>query len=86
MTFTKGFAALLDEMLDGFLDDEDGMLASKTEGLESSIETLDDKTERLEARMTIIEARYRAQYQRLDVLMSSMSNISTYLAQQLGSN
>lgn len=86
VTFTKGFAALLDEMLDEFLDDEDGMLASKTEGLESSIETLDDKTERLEARMTIIEARYRAQYQRLDVLMSSMSNISTYLAQQLGSN
>lgn len=86
VTFTKGFAALLDEMLDEFLDDEDGMLATKTEGLESSIETLDDKTERLEARMTIIEARYRAQYQRLDVLMSSMSNISTYLAQQLSSN
>lgn len=86
VTFTKGFAALLDEMLDGFLDDEDGILASKTDGLESSIETLDDKTERLEARMTIIEARYRAQYQRLDVLMSSMSSISTYLSQQLGSS
>ena len=86
VTFTKGFAALLDEMLDDFLDDEDGILASKTDGLESSIETLDDKTERLEARMTIIEARYRAQYQRLDVLMSSMSSISTYLSQQLGSS
>lgn len=85
VTFTKGFAALLDEMLDGFLDEDEGILASKTDGLESSIETLDDKTERLEARMTIIEARYRAQYQRLDVLMSSMSNISTYLTQQLSS-
>lgn len=85
VTFTKGFAALLDEMIDGFLDEDEGILASKTDGLESSIETLDDKTERLEARMTIIEARYRAQYQRLDVLMSSMSNISTYLSQQLSS-
>lgn len=85
VTFTKGFAALLDEMIAGFLDEDEGILASKTDGLESSIETLDDKTERLEARMTIIEARYRAQYQRLDVLMSSMSNISTYLSQQLKS-
>ncbi len=85
VTFTKGFAALLDEMLEDYLDDEDGLLASKTEGLESSIENLDDKTERLEARMTIIEARYRAQYQRLDVLMSSMNNISSYLTQQLSS-
>lgn len=85
VTFTKGFAALLDEMIDGFLDEDEGILASKTDGLESSIETLDDKTERLEARMSIIEARYRAQYQRLDVLMSSMSNISTYLSQQLSS-
>lgn len=83
VTFTKGFAALLDEMIEGFLDEDEGILASKTDGLESSIETLDDKTERLEARMTVIEARYRAQYQRLDVLMSSMSNISTYLSQQL---
>lgn len=83
VTFTKGFAALLDEMIEGFLDEDKGILASKTDGLESSIETLDDKTERLEARMTVIEARYRAQYQRLDVLMSSMSNISTYLSQQL---
>lgn len=83
VTFTKGFAALLDEMIEGFLDEDTGILASKTDGLNSSIEALDDKAERMEARLVIIEARYRAQYSRLDTLMSNMSSLSSYLTQQI---
>jgi flagellar hook-associated protein 2 len=83
VTFTKGFAALLDELISDYLDSEDGLIATKTDGFEASIDTLDEKTERLETRLTVIEARYRAQYARLDTVLSNMSSISTYLSQQL---
>lgn len=83
VTFTKGFAALLDEMIEEFLDEDDGILEAKTDGLNDSIEILDDKTERLELRLTMVEARYRAQYARLDVLLANMNSTSSYLTQQI---
>lgn len=83
VTFTKGFAALLDEMIEDYLDEDEGILAAKTDGLNDSIEVLDEKTERLEIRLTIIEARYRAQYSRLDTLMANMNSLSGYLSQQI---
>lgn len=84
VTFTKGYAAKLETFIDQLLDDEEGILAIKTEGFNSSIETLDTQTERLERRMEAIEARYRAQFSQLDTLISGMQTTSSYLAQQLG--
>jgi len=82
VTFTKGYAALLDEFINNILDD-DGILATKTEGFNSSIKSLDTQSERLNTRMSVIEARYRAQYSKLDTLISSMNTTSSFLTQQI---
>jgi len=84
VSFKKGYAALLDEFIGNVLDTE-GTLAAKTEGLNSSIKLLDGQTERLNLRLGIIEARYRAQYGRLDTLISSMNTTSSFLTQQINS-
>ncbi len=82
VTFTKGYAALLGEFIDSILDDE-GVLATKTEGFNSSIKSLDAQTERLNTRLAVVEARYRAQYTRLDGLISNMRTTSSFLTQQI---
>jgi len=82
VNFSLGYAAKLSTLLDNLLS-EDGILAARTEGINSSIERLDTQTERLTSRLTVIESRYRAQYSKLDVLLTSMSSTSSFLTQQI---
>ena len=82
VNFSLGYAAKLNTLLENLLS-EDGILAARTDGINSSIERLDTQTERLNARMTVLESRYRAQYSRLDVLLTSMSSTSSFLSQQI---
>lgn len=82
VNFSLGYAAKLSTLLDNLLS-EDGILAARTDGINSSIERLDTQTERLNARLTVIESRYRAQYSKLDVLLTSMSSTSNFLTQQI---
>lgn len=82
VTFTKGYAAKLDSFIESLLA-EDGVLQTKTDGFNSSIKSLDTQTERLNRRMSTIEARYRAQFTKLDSLISGMQSTSSYLTQQL---
>lgn len=82
VNFSLGYAAKLNSLLENLLSD-DGVLAARTDGINSSIERLDKQTERLNDRLTLIESRYRAQYSKLDVLLTSMSSTSTFLTQQI---
>ena len=82
ITFTRGYAAQLDSVITNLLSD-DGILASRTDGINSSIKRLDKQTSLLEVRMTSVEARYRAQFTKLDTLLSSMSTTSSFLSQQI---
>lgn len=82
VNFSLGYAAKLSSLLDNLLS-EDGVLAARTEGINSSIERLDKQAERLNDRLTLIESRYRAQYSKLDVLLTSMSSTSSFLTQQI---
>jgi len=82
VNFSQGYAAKLSTLLDSLLSD-DGILAARTDGINSSIKRLDTQTERITSRLTAIEDRYRAQYARLDVLLTSMSSTSTFLTQQI---
>jgi len=84
ITFVKGYAAQLDDILDGLLDEE-GLLAARTDGITESVKRLEKQTDAFNIKMTLIEKRYRDQYTRLDTLLSSLQNTSSYLAQQIQS-
>lgn len=82
ITFSKGLAGELSSLLSGWLDST-GPLATKTDGIQSSIKDLNNKADDINSRLPAIEARYRAQYARLDALLSSMQSTSSYLTQQI---
>lgn len=84
ITFVKGYAAQLDDILDGLLDEE-GLLAARTDGITESVKRLEKQTDAFNIKLTLIEKRYRDQYTRLDTLLSSLQNTSSYLAQQIQS-
>ena len=82
INFTIGYAAQLDNIITKLLSD-DGLLKVRTDGMQSSITRLDKQTEALNVRLAAVEARYRAQFNKLDSLLSSMSSTSSFLTQQL---
>jgi flagellar hook-associated protein 2 len=82
VNFSKGYAFHLDKLVGGFLGDK-GLLGSRTDGLKSSIKDLGKQSEALQTRLANTEARYRKQFQALDVTISKMNSTSNYLAQQL---
>lgn len=84
VNFSIGYAAQLDGIITNLLG-TDGILASRTDGINSSITRLDKQAASIAVRLTAIEARYRAQFTRLDTLLSSMSTTSTFLTQQIAS-
>lgn len=84
VNFSIGYAAQLDSVIKNLLSDE-GILASRTDGINDSIKRLDKQTDALNVRLASIEARYRAQFTKLDTLLSSMSTTSSFLTQQIAS-
>lgn len=82
INFSIGYAAQLDSVIKNLLSDE-GILASRTDGINESIKRLDKQTDALNVRLVSIEARYRAQFTKLDTLLASMSSTSAFLTQQL---
>ena len=61
----------------------DGMIGSSIDTISDSIQSLGEKRLRIQDRLVLIEARYRKQYSALDALVSSMSQTSSFLEQQL---
>ncbi|MFD1121551.1 flagellar filament capping protein FliD [Methylophilus flavus] len=82
VTFNKGLAGELSSMIGGWLDTT-GSLTVKTDGIQTSIKALNKKSTDLSAKLPAIEARYRAQYAKLDALLSGMQSTSSYLSQQI---
>jgi flagellar hook-associated protein 2 len=78
----EGFAGKVKTLVSSFLDTE-GLLEARTTGLNANIKTIDDKKFRMEERLLMIEQRYRTQFGALDLSMSKMQSLSTYLGQQL---
>jgi len=62
---------------------DDGILAARTDGINTSIKNIDKQSDAISTRLTAVEARYRAQFNKLETLISSMSSTSTYLSQQI---
>ena len=84
VNFTIGYASKLDSIITNLLSDG-GILSSRTEGINTSITRLNKQADTINIRLTAIEASYRAQYTKLDTLMSSLSTTSTFLTQQISS-
>ncbi len=84
VTFSLGYAVQLDRVISNLLSD-DGILATRTTGINDSIKRLDKQAEAINVRLVSIEARYRAQFTKLDTLMSTMSTTSSFLTQQIAS-
>ncbi len=84
VTYSAGYATQLDGILSSLLDTE-GILQTRTDGMNDSIKRLDKQTDAINVRLTAIEKRYREQFTKLDSLLNSLQNTSSYLTQQIKS-
>lgn len=78
---TDGFAKQTSVTLGQLLDDN-GPIATRTEGFKSQIDRLDDRFVREEDLIATTVERYRKQFAQLDSLIASMNSTSAYLGQQ----
>lgn len=82
ISYTQGYAFLLKQLTTSVLASNGSISASTTE-LNNSIKSIADRTAVLQQRLVVTEARYRAQFTKLDQMLSSMNTTSTFLTQQL---
>lgn len=82
VSFSNGYAAQLDELMDSFLGSS-GLVAGRTDGLNRSIQDVNKTRDLMNSRLMDIEKRYRAQFTALDTLISGMTTTSNFLSQQL---
>lgn len=80
---TEGFAVRMQAMA-ADLQQADGLLDSREDGLNDRISASQDRQEIKEYNLVQIEARLRKQYSALDAMLGSMQAQSSYLSQQLG--
>jgi len=74
------FKAFTDELLA-----YEGTLNAKTDSLNDQLTRNKSEVDKVEKRATTVEARLRAQYSALDVKMSSLSSLSSYVTQMVTS-
>jgi flagellar hook-associated protein 2 len=82
VTFTQGYASILDQLVDSFLG-EDGLLFSRTDGINSTIRRIGQSQEAMQNRLDQVEKRYREQFTALDATISNLQQTSSFLTQQL---
>ena len=80
--YSQGYAYRLNAVATDLLD-SGGVLAGRTDGISASIKDIDKRRDAWTQRLTDIELRYRAQFTRLDTMVSSLQRTSTFLTQQL---
>ncbi len=83
VTYSEGYAAQLNTLVAQYLDPTNGAIATRTNGLNASIKDIGDQRDALNVRLAAIEQQYRAQFTALDTMMSSMTQTSSFLTQQL---
>jgi len=82
ISFSQGYAYQLNNLATTMLS-KTGQITSRTDGINKSIADVAKQRATFADKLTGIEARYRAQYSRLDVMLSQMQTTSSYLTQQL---
>ncbi len=85
ISFSNGFVSGLDDLIDNFLDDNDGLIGNREDGLQISLDDLVGQREDLDLRISQLEARLISQFSALDALVAQLSSTSTFLSLQLAS-
>ena len=80
---SDGYAQRIGTVLDRYLDDTEGVLTDRLDGIEASIEDLDDQREALSLRLESVETRLLKQFNALDALVGQLTSTSNFLSQQL---
>lgn len=80
---TVGYGSRINTLVSNFIFGTDAVLNGRIDSLNSSIKDIDNQRTQENARLSDVEARYYAQFNNLDTLISSMTQTQTYLTQQL---
>ncbi|MBO1111074.1 flagellar filament capping protein FliD [Bordetella petrii] len=76
-----GLAEKMQAATDGILGSK-GSIQTRTNGLQDTVDTLQDQYDRTKVSIQATMDNYRAQFTRLDALVTQMNGISNYLTQQ----
>lgn len=79
---TEGLAQAFTTALSGY-QDADGILDFRTESLQSRLDGIDDDRDTLTRRMDALEARLRSQFIAMDILVSQLQSVGSFLTNQL---
>ena len=82
-TGVEGIADKFKNYLAGSTDSINGIYASRKTSTDRSLKNIDNNIEAIERRLVQRERTMRAQFESLELLMSSMNSTSSYLAQQM---
>lgn len=82
VTYISGIADQLKDLLQGYLDPNGGLLATKFETLDKQNELLAEEKENFENRITVREAQLAAQFAYNDAIIAQLNTTSNYLTQQ----
>lgn len=84
VTFTRGIAVQLDNLLAKATGSK-GILSSRLDSFTSQSKDIQAQEEKVSAQLEVKKARYTAQFNTLDGLLSNMQSQMSYLTQQLSS-
>lgn len=79
---TKGISGVLTNTLKE-LAGENGLLTNVTDGIETSMERIQERAKDMQESINASVARYRQQFQQLDIMMAQLNSTKAYLSQQL---
>jgi flagellar hook-associated protein 2 len=82
----NGIFQALDGRLDIVLDPDTGSMSLRQESLDTQIEDLQDQIESSEANLEIYEETLRQQFTNLEIVLSRMQTMSSYLTQLFSTN
>ncbi len=82
INFAHGFAYKLEELVDSMLKN-DSLIDSRIDGINAKIKDIELQRDSLTQRLEGVEDRIRAQFSALDTMISSMTQTSNFLQQQL---
>ncbi len=82
VTYIAGVADQLKDLLQGILDPDLGIIATKFDTLDDQNETLAEDKESFEARISATEARLKAQFLYNDAIIATLKTTGDYLTQQ----
>ena len=80
---TGGLLTTLAGVVEGFADDDAGLIADRTDGIDKRLDDLAEQRLALDERIAALEERLARQFSAMDALVARLNGTSSFLAQQL---